>query len=138
VAGRATSLTPSWVTSPSAVYSLWVSIPFFALGLQSGAFAQTSHIFSLTGQVESWYALMKLFTQGIWQPAVVAKTLESLSVFHANALARHLFHFIQLGFGRVWLVVVPAGSWLVYLAPAFTFFSTKSLMSTVMFSSSWS
>jgi hypothetical protein len=43
----------------------------------------------------------RLFTQGIWQSVVVAKALESLFVFHANALARHLFHFFQLSFGKV-------------------------------------
>src|SRR5207249_40812 len=53
--------------------------------------------------------VLALFTQAIWQSTVVAKALESLSIFHSNVLARHLFHFFQLGLGEVWLVVLPAG-----------------------------
>src|SRR6266550_4153930 len=50
--------------------------------------------------------VLALFTQAIWQSAVVAKALESLSIFHSNVLARHLFHFFQLGLGEVWLVIL--------------------------------
>ena len=39
-----------------------------------------------------WKPEAKLFTQGVWQAAIVAKALEGLSIFHSKTLAGHLFH----------------------------------------------